>query len=84
MDKTEYRIALVDKDNSEKIFWTKKQYSANIKEAWTGTQKQAEAEYKHAKQFAESKYGCPCPHDIIVEDTEGKEWRIPGAVSIDG
>lgn len=84
MDRAAYRIALIDKDNSEKVFWANGKYGTTVKDAWTGTEKQAEAEYKHAKKFAEDKYGCPCPHDIIIEDTEGKEWHIPGGVNIDG
>lgn len=83
MDKAQYRIALVDKDTSAKAFWAAGKYGQDVKAAWTGTQKQAETEYKSAKKFAEEKYGCPCPHDIIIEDTEGKEWYIPGGVNID-
>ena len=83
MDKVKYRIALVDKDNSAKSFWAHDKYSPDVKTAWTGTQKQAETEYKGAKKFAEEKYGCPCPHDIIIEDVEGKQWYIPGGVNMD-
>lgn len=83
MDKTKYRIALIDKDTSEKFFWADYKFSQNINTAWIGTRKQAEAEYKAAKKFTEDKYGCPCPHDIIIEDIEGREWYIPGGVNID-
>lgn len=83
MEEVKYRIALVNKDSSEKSFWADKKYDRDIKTAWTGTQKQAEAEYKDAKKFAEDRYGCPCPHDLIIEDTGGRGWYIPGGVNID-
>lgn len=83
MDKVKYRIALINKDTGEKFFWANGKYSQNIDVAWTGTQKQADDEYKAAKKFAEDRYGCPCPHDIIIEDVEGRAWYLPGAVNID-
>lgn len=83
MDKIKYRIAMINKDTSEKVFWDKRKFSQNIDAAWNGTRKQADDEYKAAKKFTEDQYGCPCPHDIIIEDLEGRAWYIPGGVNID-
>lgn len=83
MDK-KYRIAIIDKDNSEKMFWTKSAFSKNDDDAWTAGQKAAEAEAANAKFKAEEQFGCPCPYDVVVEDIEGNEWYIPGGVFIDG
>lgn len=79
-----YRVAIVDKDNSEKMFWTKEAFSKKDHDAWDGTQKAAEAEAQAAKTKAEEQFGCPCPYDIIVESTDGAEWYIPGGDRIDG
>lgn len=78
-----YRVAIIDKDNSEKMFWTGSAFSKNIKDALSADQKKAEAEVPKAKGQAEKQFGCPCPYDTIVEDTEGKEWYIPGGGRID-
>lgn len=84
MGKTLYRIAMVNKDTNEKTFWTGTKFGEQIKESITAEKKQIEAEAVKAKKFAEEKFGCPCPHDIIVEDTEGKAWYIPDSVNLDG
>lgn len=81
--KAQYWLALINKDNSEKFFWTGKDFSHNEDDAWTAEQSQAEAAADKVRDAAEAKWGCPCPYDIIVEDTENNDWYIPGGGRLD-
>lgn len=83
MSEVLYRVYVINKDNSEKFFWTDGDFSKDVKEAWRGEKSEADAAAVKAKELAGNRWGCPCPYDVMVEDTEGKNWYIPGSVMMD-
>lgn len=84
MAENKFLIVLVNKDTNDKLFWTGAKFTAKEDGAKAyATHKDAHVDYDAAKDYGVANHNCT-PADVMIQDSNGQCWEIPGAVRMDG